>query len=231
LEGPREQEDDAHCPLFLSLAMAAAIYGDASAAAPRPAHSGAIRLPPLHASGLTTLYDQTGMDSGIGLVSQNFEDDFDIYDDVIADDFVVPDDKRWKLREIEITGTYFDGIGPAASLNIAIHRNRNSLPGRMVAAYDGIETYGDQQGTFSVRLPKGLTLKSGRYWISVQATMDFIESGEWGWETASIATGIPAVFQNPGDGFATGCTSWAPVATCLPYGEGDMLFALRGRES
>jgi len=217
-------------PVFLSLALIATICGDASAAAPVAAHDGAVRHHPVRAHKLTTLYDQTGHDSGIAIVSQNFEDDFDTYDTMVADDFAVPEGTRWRIREIEVIGTYFNGIGPAQSLNISIHRNKDGLPGKLVAKYDSIAMVDDNQGSFVVRLPNWLTLKPGGYWISVQANMDFVEGGEWGWETASIVVHDPALFQNPGDGFASGCTTWAPLKSCIDSAQGDMLFALRGKE-
>lgn len=215
---------------FLSASLIACLCTGASAAVPAVGHKGSFVRPPVRASRLTTLYDQTGHDSAIAIVSQNFEDDFDVYDAAVADDFTVPDGRKWKLKEIDVPGTYFDGTGPARSLNIAIFKNKGDLPGKLVAEYDAIEIFSDGQGSFVVRLPKWLKLKPGRYWISVQANMDFSGGGEWGWETASIMVDNPAQFQNPGDGFATGCTTWMPVATCVPNGEGDMLFALRGKE-
>ena len=150
---------------------------------------------------------------------------------MLADDFAVPEGTRWKLSEIEIEGTYFDGIGRAHSLNIAIYRNKRGLPGKLVAKYGEIKYSDDDFGSFVVPLPESLKLKPGRYWMSVQANQDFSVEGEWGWLTATVKLDNPALFQNPGDGFMTGCVTWAPLNDCLPdYDVGDMLFALRGRE-
>jgi hypothetical protein len=151
---------------------------------------------------------------------------------MLADDFAVPEGTRWKLSEIDIEGTYFDGTGPAHSLNIAFYKNGHGLPGRLVAKYDEIAIAEDHFGSLVVRLPESLKLKPGRYWMSVQANLDFSVEGEWGWETATIVLDNPALFQNPGDGFMTGCTTWAPLRTCISdFEEGDLLFALRGRET
>jgi len=218
--------------ILLSIALAACVCGVSLAATPQPMHKGVVRDKPVRSSRLRTLYDQTGHDSGIGVPSQNFEDEFDIYDDMLADDFVVPEGKRWKISEIEVEGTYFDGIGPAHSLNIAIYKNKQGLPGKLVAKYDEIGIAEDRFGPLVVQLPEWLKLKPGRYWMSVQANLDFSVEGEWGWETASIILDNPAVFQNPGDGFMTGCTTWAPLRTCISdFEAGDLLFALRGRET
>lgn len=217
--------------ILLSTALAACFCGGSSAATPQLTHKGVVLNAPVRANGLTTLYDQTGQPSGTGVPSQNFEDEFDIYDDMLADDFAVPEGRIWKLREIYVQGTYFDGTGPAHSLNIAFFKNKHGLPGRPVANYDEIAIAQDDFGSFVVRLPKSLKLKAGRYWMSVQANLDFSVEGEWGWETATVAVDDPALFQNPGDGFMTGCTTWAPMRTCITNVElGDLLFALRGRE-
>src|SRR5262249_32599241 len=107
--------------ILVATALIAAFCGDASAADPQLVHKGGLLDTPVRANRLTTLYDQTGNASGTGVPSQNFEDEFDIYDDMLADDFAVPDGTWWKLNEIYIEGTYFDGTGPARSLNIAFY--------------------------------------------------------------------------------------------------------------
>ncbi len=217
--------------ILLSMALAVGFCGDSLALTPQLTHQDAAPNQAVHPSRFKTLYDQTGNVSGTGVPSQNFEDEFDIYDDMLADDFVVPDGTRWKLRELEIEGTYFDGTGPAHSLNIAFYRNKHGLPGEVVARYDEINYADDHFGSFIVRLPEALKLKPGRYWMSVQANLDFSVEGEWGWLTATMIVDKPAVFQNPGDGFMTGCVTWAPIRSCISdFEDGDLLFALRGRE-
>ena len=71
--------------------------------------------------------------------------------------------------------------------------------------------------------------KPGTYWVSVQANMDFALGGEWGWETSTVTNGSPAAWQNPGDGFGTGCTSWGVEIVCVPVGGPDKMFALKGK--
>lgn len=202
------------------------IGGAAHAAAPTLLHKGFTKHH-VHPSKLTTLYDQTGNDSGAGLVSQNFESSFDIYDATAADDFVVPDGNKWKIKEIDVVGTYFNGSGPARSLNIAVYKTRNGLPGKKVAEYDDI-TGEDDLGSFRVTLPKPLKLKPGQYWVAASANMDFGSGGEWGFETGTLVINDEAVWENPGGGFGVGCTTWTPVSQCVPQITGDLLFALKG---
>jgi hypothetical protein len=212
-----------------ALLLSTILIGSAAqAATPTLMHKG-FTARHVHPSKLTTLYDQTGNDSGLGLVAQNFESTFDAYDSTAADDFIVPDGKKWKIKEIDLVGTYFNGSGPAQSLNIAVYKTKNGLPGKKVAEYLGI-TGQDDMGSFAVTLPKPLKLKPGQYWVAASANMDFGNAGEWGFEAGTLVINNPAVWENPGDGFATGCTTWTPVSDCVPGITGDLLFALKGKE-
>jgi len=178
-------------------------------------------------SGAVTLYDQTARDSGISIVSQNFESSFDAYDCEAADDFVVPDGVKWRVTEIDILGTTFNGSGVADSENIFIYKNKRGKPGRIVAEYDsivGAETW----GTFVVPLTTPAKLKPGHYWLSFQANESFNQQGEWGWEASEDVVGLPSLWRNPGGGFDIGCTEWTTQTECIPDGQGDQMFALKG---
>jgi hypothetical protein len=59
--------------------------------------------------------------------------------------------------------------------------------------------------------------------------MDFLVGGQWYWETNTAATGMNAMWQNPGGGFGTGCDKYADMNSCLGQGAGDMMFELRGK--
>ena len=84
-------------------------------------------------------------------------------------------------------------------------------------------------GSFRITLPKtGLKLAKGLYWVSVQANMDIGTNGQWGWATRSVQTNNPATWQNPGDGFGSGCTTWANMDTCLGAPGPDLMFQLKG---
>ena len=73
----------------------------------------------------------------------------------------------------------------------------------------------DTAGNFSIPLPTNLVLTSGTYWVSVQANMDFTPGGEWGWTDRTVTSNSPAVWQNPGGGFGTPCTTYGRRgATC-----------------
>lgn len=74
-----------------------------------------------------------------------------------------------------------------------------------------------------------MKLKPGHYWLSVVANAS-AGDGEWFWENQTLGTteGDPAVWQNPGNGWNTGCTSWTVESQCTSTPLGDHMFVLRG---
>ncbi len=184
---------------------------------------------------LPVLYEQdptsTGQaDSGIGIVSQNFEATFDAYDAQGADDFKVPAG-GWMVSEVDATGVYFNGSGPATSETVTFYhtdhsRPGNGRPGTVVASYT--VTGVDSAGSFCITIP-GTHLGPGHYWVSVVANMDFQAGGEWAWENlVAPRVNRKAKWQNPGDGFGPPhCVHWKTENVCVPDGQGDHIFTLR----
>jgi hypothetical protein len=201
-----------------------------------PAAAGGARvnrvLPPAGDTAVV-LWSQNDDDSGLAVVSQNFESTFDAYDCQAADDFVVPAGETWIVRKVRVTATYFDAIGPADSENVTFYRSEGGAPGRVVRSYPRIvgvdESKGLPSGSFRMTLPEPLKLKPGRYWLSVQVNMDFNSNGEWGWESRNTQVGRQARWVNPGDGFGTGCTTYQPEHDCIPdQAAVDHMFELLG---
>ncbi|MFO1339481.1 MAG: hypothetical protein U1F53_14875 [Burkholderiaceae bacterium] len=194
------------------------------AAAPAAAGKGTVKA----MSGVKTdavLYSQNDNDGGTGVTSQNFEASFDIYDNSGADDFKVPKGTSWKVSSVDVTGVYYNGSGPAASEHVTFYADAGGLPGAAVADFPA-SAGTDSGGSFS--MPVKAKLKKGTYWVGVQANMDFAIGGQWGWEVRSVQAGNGAAWQNPGDGFGSGCTTWGSLQTCLGYGP-DFMFALNGK--
>jgi hypothetical protein len=220
------------------LASAAALALTVAGASAKPmtpgAHSPAghfVKRVLTQTPGSKTLYDQTGGDTGTGVVSDDFDSGvYDSYDDQGADDFTVPSGHVWKVKEVDAPGVYFNGYGPADGVTVYFYKNKGGLPGNLKATVtDGTVT--DNAGSFTIKFPSAVKLKAGTYWVSVQAQMNFSGGyGEWGWETGSTQNGKPAAWQNPGNGFGTGCTTWGTLQSCLGYGP-DLLFALKGKDS
>lgn len=183
-------------------------------------------------TGQAVLYDQNDNDSGIGITSQNFEASLDIYDNQGADDFKVPAGFKWKVNEVDVTGVYYNGAGLAPTVHVTFYKNLNNLPNsaKVVADYPAVVPTDNGLGSFVIKLPTAIKLKPGKYWVSVYVNMDFALGGQWGWETRTVQSGNPAAWQNPGDGFATGCTSWGYESVCIVAGQGpDKMFTLKGK--
>lgn len=201
------------------------------AAGPKAAAKGRVAAP-AGINNLPIIYNQNDNDAGVGISSQNFEAELDSVDSAGADDFVVPVGQRWLIQGVLVTGVYYGcnpNCGPADSETVTIYRNAGGIPGTVVSTHT--VTGADNAGSFQIRLQPAVRLRPGRYWVSVVTNQTFTPNGQWGWETRTVQNNGPAVWQNPGDGFATGCTTWANMQGCIgPLGEGpDFMFALFGR--
>jgi len=219
--------------LLATVALLASPIAGASAKAPHLAtvHHGFAKAHPSAGGNkhYVTLYDQNGNDAGESVVSDDFDSAFDAYDSQGADDFTVPALHQWIIKQVNVTGAYFNGSGPADGVTVYFYSDNGGLPGDLIAQADGSE-FTDTNGSFSIKLDDGVSLKAGTYWVSVQADMNASGgAGEWGWEVNAVLNGNLSAWQNPGDGFATGCTTWATTESCT--GEGpDFMFSLVGMD-
>jgi len=127
------------------------------------------------------LYDQTSAPGTNSLASQNFEASFDIYDCQGADDFVVPA-PGWSIDLVENLGVYWNGTGPATSVNVWFLSNSGSLPGAILESrLNVVPTGGLSTGSFVIPISPAVNLAPGTYWISIQANLDFGVGGQYGW--------------------------------------------------
>jgi len=177
------------------------------------------------------LYDQSDNDNGQGIVAQNFETENDLYDSEAADDFKVPAGKIWKITEIHVNGTYFDGAGSADSFNVTFYSSRKGKIDKLIQSCPNASYYYDTQFDFGSEYVKcKVKLTEGGYFVAVQANMDFSVGGEWGWLTNNTIRHKPSLWRNPTDGFQIGCVDFEVTATCIDSGEGgDYPFALYGK--
>jgi hypothetical protein len=153
---------------------------------------------PVGASPGDVLYDQYDHAGTIGAGSQNFEAALDPYDDAAADDFEVPAGPGWNVTGVEVQGAYFNGPGPATSVNVAVYSNAGDLPGTLLASRPNQSFTGDP--SFVVTLDPSIGLFEGRYWISVQANQTFSSAGQWAWLDRTEQATSAAAWQNPGGG-------------------------------
>jgi hypothetical protein len=179
------------------------------------------------------LYNQNS-NFGEGIVSQDFTGGSSTsYSSAGADDFVIPAGRKWQITEVDATGLYFNGSGPAASEVITFYSDRKGYPGNVKGTFPLNCT--DDRGVFTCKLPgKGQILTGGSsgkaYWVSVVANCDFFSGcGEWGWVQNTKIRHFEGVWENPWNGYDTGCTTWGRNSACLGL-PGDYAFSLIGKK-
>src|SRR6476659_10127457 len=138
------------------LGCAAVLIVGTAMAAPHPvlltnqqAHIFITAAPP----GSKTLYDQNKDDGERAILSQNVDDS------QAADDFVVPNGHTWMIKEVDVTGVYFDGSGPADSENVFFYRNKGGLPGNLVVACPNQNGAENGFGSFAIVLSETCKVK------------------------------------------------------------------------
>ena len=117
-------------------------------------------------------------------------------------------------------------------MNVTFYKNNGGLPGAQSASFTGLP-YTDLTGfgSFDVLIPT-LTLRSGHV-LGLGPGHDGLRvGGEWGWDGNLSPHGPAAAWQNPGDGFGTGCTTYANEVGCLgDIGQGpDLMFPIKGKK-
>lgn len=183
---------------------------------------------------LPVLYDQyDNLDTTGTLFTAVCSQDFPTnnqYDSQAADDFVVPAGQRWQIRQVEAAG-YLSGAAPSA-FNVFIYSDGGNKPGTQIFAKTGIipllgPALNGGPGS-AVALPiSGLALGEGHYWISVQAANK--DDIGWFFYFRTVVSNIAGMWQNPNDGFGSGCTTWTTESTCDgSTGSPDFAFRIDG---
>lgn len=177
------------------------------------------------------LYTQTAGASGVGQTSQQFGPANDTFSNQGADDFIVPGG-GWTIRSFDFQGDIFNDPAPAnfqliTDVHVVIYNDAAGQPGSVVDSFpDLVPAFQDTLGNFTVNLPCAVNLPAGTYWVSVFVDQDFATFGQWGWNTTTVATNGFAVWRNPGNGFASGCTSWTTRSACLASLNPDNVFVI-----
>jgi Ca2+-binding RTX toxin-like protein len=198
-------------------------------------HRGPVAVTRGPAAGLpgagVTLYDQNDDDQGGAVSAQEFGEGLENYDDMAADDFAVPAGEAWKVSEIDVTGAYWaaQDPGPADSVNVAFHTDASGFPGTPVYS-DTVVPAEDDGGSLVLLIKPAVILSPGStYWLSLQVNMNYMTDGQWGWEMRSTQGGdYVSKWENPLDGFGTGCVTWSDTDACDPVAGVDYMFRLAG---
>jgi hypothetical protein len=194
-----------------------------------------IDTPPAVSAPSDVLWDQTAGISSTDISSQDFTDSggsLDHFDTRAADDFLVPDGFFWVIRTIYAFGAFDDNPPDIIdSLNIYFFADKDGLPGNEVArcVYKDILPEDITVPNFVIDLPLPCKLEPGVYWISVQANIAFIQNGQWFWHENTIQRLSPFVWENPGDGFGTGCVQFTPAQANCGADSPDLSFQLTGQ--
>jgi hypothetical protein len=208
--------------LLLAATAAIALTGVSAMAAPQ------MVSPDRHSPGKQVLYNQNDNPSYAYVNSQNDTGGDTAVNDQGADDFIVPSGKTWKVTEVDVTGccAYTNSI----TENVYFYKDKNGVPGRLVRNGSFLNLSGTGNPSFAISLGTGVRLKAGHYWVSVVANCDYETGCGWGWGETSTINNDAALWQNPGNGHGTGCTTWATLETCLGGAyAGDFMFELQGK--
>ena len=143
------------------------------------------------------IYDQYDNAGNLSSSSQNFEASNNQYDDELADDFVIPGGVGWNIQTVDVSGEYFNGPGPANSVNVNFYSNSGSnRPGTLLAARPNQNfTNGP---SFSIPLMPQVSLGPGTYWVSVQANQNLDPGGSVGLEEPHGADEHERLLAEPG---------------------------------
>lgn len=178
------------------------------------------------------LWNQFNNVSDSDISSQDFIDgdgSFNIYDTRAADDFEIPEGAIWRIERVNVLGIYDDTPDPIQSLNIVFYTNNRARPDEVIwyCNYRNILPDDILDPSFSTELPTPCMLTAGRYWVSVQADMLFVPNGQWFWFERDVQDLSAAVWENPGNGFGTGCVAFTPLQGC-GADDGGLAFQLVG---
>jgi hypothetical protein len=183
-----------------------------------------------HSKGATVLYNQNSNGNGLYINSQNYTSGtYTAYNDQGADDFIVPKGKKWTVTEIDVTGCCSNS---PKSENVFFYKDNNGVPGKPVKGGSLTGLQGTGNPSFSITLgKKGVKLKAGHYWVSVVANCsDTGGCADWGWALTTTIHNDSAVWEQPGNGADTGCTTWGVVTDCFNGAYyGDFMFELQGK--
>jgi uncharacterized repeat protein (TIGR01451 family) len=131
-------------------------------------------------------------------------------------------------------GTQSTG-GVPASVDVAFYANSAGggdpdLPGAVECSYPGLIPIGT--ASLTLNLPAPCILTMGPHWVGIQVNQNFGGGGgQHFWSNRTAQTGSEGTWRNPGNGFATGCTTFMPQTVCGVGGSvnPDFLFQILGQ--
>ncbi len=192
-----------------------------------------VRAPSVPALPQVTLWEQYNGISPTenGVNSQNYEAANDVYDDWAGDDFVVPSGQQWVITALQIRGSYGGTGSNATTANVLVYASCSGLPCGTPGQFNN-QPFTGGPNDFTVTFSPPITTNvSGTLWVAVQPNLDNGSGNrQWFWTNRTTSYNFGAVWANPGNGFATGCTGWTRRSgNCLfDPGEPDQVFRVLG---
>ena len=185
------------------------------------------------------LYDQikTLTPTGNGFPSQEFEASRLGFNSQGADDFEIPyTDGGWRITSIIADGMQTTGPPPEISnIDVSFYEDAGGLPGTLINTQtDILPALAEPDGDLFIILSSPVDLAGGKtYWLSIVIDEDFSTHGQWLWQNTAEINGNEHAWQNPTDGFGTGCTTWDTGSNCGAGGASqgnprDAMFILCG---
>ncbi|MEW7278313.1 T9SS type A sorting domain-containing protein [Aquimarina sp. 2201CG1-2-11] len=161
----------------------------------------------------TSIYEQINPEV-TNIRSQNFVDFGAITQS--ADDFVVPEGNIWNINRILAFGNA-RGNPIFNSATVVIYTNNDGVPGDEVYNSGELAPTSDlNDSNLNITLPEVVTLKSGKYWISVYANLAFSSFGNlWFWSSQDNTVGNETQFIDPFNLFLTGAIDWTAASVAL----------------
>jgi hypothetical protein len=121
-------------------------------------------------------------------------------------------------------GFYFRGSGNAVDETVTIYADAGGVPGSVISEQTVAGT--DDESGYTIALTP-VKLRPGSYWVSVVSNQAFEGGGQWGWVRSTRSKSGEAVYENPGDGWGTGCTTWTALTTCAGGDGVSMMMQIR----
>lgn len=181
---------------------------------------------------LTVLLDQTSAPAGDGLYSHRFQADLTAYNTRAADDFVVPAGESWLIKRLDIPGRYALSTEPLRRVTVIIYSDNAGRPDRRLSE-QVLRSKDDGAARLDISLTEPVRLQPGRYWLSVQGRADLVNGVgvHWMWRLRTTFSGEVGQWENPANGWGTGCVEFTPVGSCWAgagVGNNDFQFRLLG---
>ncbi len=142
------------------------------------------------------LYDQYDNAATTASSSQNFETALDPWTTRSRTTSSFRTESAGASAGSRCRAMYFNGAGPADSVNVSIYDNAGDLPGTLLASRPNLAFTGGS--SFVVTVSPTIELGPGRHWLSVQANQSFDPSGQWGWLDRTQQAGRRRCVGEPG---------------------------------